>query len=441
MLQYLYTKTPLYFFVQSFWRDEAFSYLMASKNIIDIIFLAAKDFSPPLYYILLHYWMQILGNSEIIIRSLSFLFFGLTLYIVFDILTQINKLSIIKGLFYLLLFILNPLLNYYAFEARMYSMLGFFATLSFYAFYKKKQKLYILATVLGLYTHYFMTLILLSQAIWLFFHTDRKKYIRALIPTITSFLFFLPWVIFMLTQLAHNNSFWVPKPKISDLLYLPGILYTGYEKDFGYQNHGILGYTSLVSIITMLIGGLIIFTTIFLLKKKKRHPVLDLYLLWTFVPTLLVFVISLFYESYYLPRYLLFSSIGMLLLVIYLLETYPKYLRLLMIGVMLYFTLQYQTINIKYRQKYIFYTMSKEIKLLMRPNDYIYVTDVKDFHVAQYYFGADKVLIFKEPYSDIPQFVGKVLIKPTDITYLLPYYPQKAFIITYNNWYRIATQL
>jgi uncharacterized membrane protein len=75
MLDYLFTKTPLIFLTQNLWRDEAFSYLLAKEPISKMLPLTAGDFSPPLYYIVLHYWMSIFGTSEVALRSLSTLFF------------------------------------------------------------------------------------------------------------------------------------------------------------------------------------------------------------------------------------------------------------------------------------------------------------------------------------------------------------------------------
>ncbi|PIW73452.1 hypothetical protein CO005_01355, partial [Candidatus Roizmanbacteria bacterium CG_4_8_14_3_um_filter_34_9] len=68
MLNFLFTKTPLFFLTQPFWRDEAFSYFMAKKNIFEMLLLTAKDFNPPLYYFILHFWMNIFGSSEIALR-------------------------------------------------------------------------------------------------------------------------------------------------------------------------------------------------------------------------------------------------------------------------------------------------------------------------------------------------------------------------------------
>ena len=93
MLSFIFSKTPLSFFVQSLWRDEAFSYLLAKKNIIEIIFLTAKDYNPPLYYLILHFWIKIFGHSEIALRSLSLIFYWATIYIVFLFLTEIFKIK------------------------------------------------------------------------------------------------------------------------------------------------------------------------------------------------------------------------------------------------------------------------------------------------------------------------------------------------------------
>ena len=163
MLAFLFTQSPLAFLIQSFWRDEAFSYFLAKKNIFEIIGLSASDFNPPLYYIIMHYWQKIFGPSEISLRGFSFIFFWATLYIIFLFLQEIFRLNFRKSILYLLLFLINPFLNYYAFEARNYTLLAFFATLSYFALAKKNYRLYIWSTVLGLYTHYFMLFVVFSQ--------------------------------------------------------------------------------------------------------------------------------------------------------------------------------------------------------------------------------------------------------------------------------------
>src|SRR3990167_9231938 len=80
MLSWLLTHSPLLDFTQSLWRDEAFSILAAQRPIS--FFFNNLTFEPPVYYILLHMWMKMFGQSEIAARSLSPVAFALATYIV-----------------------------------------------------------------------------------------------------------------------------------------------------------------------------------------------------------------------------------------------------------------------------------------------------------------------------------------------------------------------
>lgn len=57
---------------QSLWLDEAASVSFASGGVLFILQSTFyKEPNPPLYYILLHFWMNIFGSSELAVRSLS----------------------------------------------------------------------------------------------------------------------------------------------------------------------------------------------------------------------------------------------------------------------------------------------------------------------------------------------------------------------------------
>lgn len=128
---------------QSLWRDEAFSALISLKNPLEIISLSMRDTTPPLYYLLLHYWILMFGTSEVSLRSLSFLFHLLLVLIVFFITKKLIKSRFVQ---FIIAFstLLNPFLLQYAFEARPYSLLAFLSVLSIYLAISKK---YILSSV------------------------------------------------------------------------------------------------------------------------------------------------------------------------------------------------------------------------------------------------------------------------------------------------------
>ncbi len=412
MINWLFTKTPLVFLIQSFWRDEAFSYFLAKKNLFEIIFLSLKDFSPPLYYLILHFWMKIFGSSEIALRLMSLIFFWLTTYVFFIFLTDILKLKVSKAFFYLIFFIINPLQLYYGFEARSYSMFSFFSLTSFYFLFKNNKKMYLLSTILGLYTHYFMIFVLAIQ----YFVFKSKNQIIA-------FLSFLPWLIFtLINKNFFNESFWIKKTQLKDMINFVGNLYTGYEYDFKFFDKNIFKLSLFLLII--------IFTIIFFkLKNKKEKLFLKTLIIWSVIAPFLITIIS-FIKPVFLPRYLIFANTGLLILLIYILEKYPKIIKFITIIILLIITIKYNQLQIKERKKINLKKSILEIKSLMKKNDYLYVTDELDFFTAQYYLDENRVYIWGKTYEEIPNYVGKVLIDKNKVKNLLPFYPQKAFILT-----------
>jgi len=439
MLNFLFANTPLKFFIQSLWRDEAFSYLLAKRNLFEIAVLTAKDANPPLYYWLIHCWMNVFGSSEIALRSLSLIFFFATIYIADLFLTGVMKLNRAKRVFYLILTGLNPLLLYYAFEARMYTMLAFFAALSFYAFYKRNKRLYFVSTILGLYTHYFMLLVVLTQITNEFINQKKHIFSFKKIKTILITLgLFFPWIVFVISQKQNSIvSFWVSRPNLSEIFILPSIIYTGYEKGFRFLSlkpgHMIaFGFFSFLLLAIVALG--------FIKTKEHRHlsAIFQFFFLWAFLAPFAIFIFS-FFKSLFLPRYLIISTIGFQLLIIFILERIKFPIRMFLYFTIIIYVFSYQMLLLKYRSKTNFAGPIREIKSLAEPDDFLYVTTELDFHVAQYYFGENRVYIYGKSYEEIPWFVGKILIPENKIINELPVYPRKAFILKPNAAYSIKT--
>src|SRR3989338_2243139 len=119
MLEFFFFHTPVFYLIQSLWRDEAFSYFMALPSIGQIIVNTAADFNPPLYYIFLHLWIVFISSSDIGMRILSFIAHAFTVYFAF----LFGRVLFSRRVaFFVAVFIFfNPMLLYYAFEIRMYS--------------------------------------------------------------------------------------------------------------------------------------------------------------------------------------------------------------------------------------------------------------------------------------------------------------------------------
>ena len=66
---------------QSIWLDEACSIYYSQQPLSHI--LGLKDNTPPLYYLLLNFWMQINGNSEFSTRLLSTFLGTIAIYVIY----------------------------------------------------------------------------------------------------------------------------------------------------------------------------------------------------------------------------------------------------------------------------------------------------------------------------------------------------------------------
>lgn len=447
MIAFLFTHTPLKYFIDSIWRDEAFSYLLAKKPVAEILQITSQDFNPPLYYLTLHYWMEVFGTSEIAMRSLSLLFYVLGAFVVFECIKLIFKASFRSSVLYFLLFLLNPILLFYAFEARMYSMLFFFSTASFYLFYTKKRWPYLLVTILGLYTHYFMLLVVAAQMVYVVVHVlVEKQYItkdvlkniaRELVYPITALLAFIPWMAYFFFQnAALSSDFWIDELEKDQVRYMPSYVYTGLRRDvwISFQDNPLTyEIFKAFTYLYYFVAGLGFFQT---WKKKEQFRIYILLICWVAVPLLIVHILGDI-KPLFLPRYLIFTATGISLLFIFVISQLNVVLKTVILIAFIAFNLHFQSIQMDLRDKGDMKQSVKEIQTLMKERDKVYVTSELDFHTAQYYFGEDRVFIVNKPYDEIPSYVGKVLIPEDKVLFTYPVYPDKAIILDESGSYYV----
>lgn len=431
MVNFLFQNTPLSFMIQSFWRDEAFSYLLAKKSIGEIIVLTARDFNPPFYYLLLHFWIKIFGSSEIMLRSLSLIFYWGIIYISFLFIERIFKIKNQLRIFlYLFLVMTNPLLIYYAFEARMYTLFAFLSILSCYSLIRKNKKIYIFSTILNFYTHYFAIFIYLFQFFYFLFSFKKKnllinkKNFWFFIPL----LLFLPW-IFYIKNFLNTESFWIKRLTLDKFFLSLIYIYTGYEDWFNFFKDKIFFLGSFLNITVF------IFLIRFIKKNKKKDWEIFLYF-WSMVGLFFPLLIS-FIKPIFLPRYFISFTVIFTLFLIGNLRDLNKKISLILVLIILSTNFYFNYWQIQKRKKLDLGKTIKEIKKIANKNDYLYVVDVLDFHTAQYYFGEEKVFIYNKSYEEIPSYVGKVLIERNNIAYQLPVYPRKAFVLYSDGHYEI----
>lgn len=162
--------------VQSLWNDEGTSVALARLSLPAVISGAAHDIHPPLYYLLLHYWMTLAGDGEFGLRFLSVLAGVLLVAVTFRVARMFfdQEVAIIAAF----LSAVSAFQLYYSQETRMYVLVALWCAFSVWSMARLLLKsnglaiapwlAYLLTTIAALYTHYFaFTLVLFENLAFL----------------------------------------------------------------------------------------------------------------------------------------------------------------------------------------------------------------------------------------------------------------------------------
>lgn len=403
-----YLKIPFVYLTQSLWRDEAFSYVMARSRVFDVIIFTSRDFNPPLYYIFLHFWLKFFGGTEISMRSLSFLFHLLTSYVIYKFVEKLFSRRL--GFFAFLLTLLNPMLLYYAFEARMYSMLAFFSAVSMYFFYFKKWGLWFLVSICGIYTHLFFWLTIIVQVIFSIKIKSLKSFLLKFIFLLVSFF---PWVPSLVNQLFRGSqSFWVNKIDLQLVMSSVGNIFSSYEGTPG----GLWTWTALLSLLLVLL-------CLFNYFKKRDHFTI-LAIIWLFLPLSLVLFVS-FWKPIFVNRYLIFLVIPMIFTIVEFMDYFKKY-RLVLFGLFLGLELFINSLGHYYLKTDIRESVRKALMRMGRDDILVSRTPLTYFE-ANYYSNFKAYLY--SPTNNIPSFLGAVLIDKNKILPDLKIFQGEVYLI------------
>lgn len=424
-----FQNTPFLWLFQSYWRDEAFSVLLAQKPFFELINITARDFSPPLYYIMLKYWIMLWGSSEVATRSFSILAFTILFTTLLIYFWGVEKLNFVKVAIVGLTILLSPILTYYAFEARMYAWAALFATASWLALFRKKYPHFVLLSVLGLYTQYFQLLVILSQFAYIVTSEitrskNRSDFFKLFLktwgmPFLKIGIMFLPWVIFVIiSHSSSTTSFWIKKPSLDLVANTPAVLTTGYEKDFNIM-FGLLELSVPIYIL-ILVSAI---SQIKIPTKSSNYFSSEhfAHTLWFLLPATLVSVLSVFGPSLYLPRYLIVSSPAFFFFITDELKKKRLIFSVILMAIILLQLKNYQDLQIKYRTKEDFRKIFAKINNETKKGDVLYLESELDFHLAQYYFKyPEKVYVVGKPYSELPPYVGKSMIPESSVSVSRP---------------------
>jgi mannosyltransferase len=214
-----------------FWIDEGLSVGIADRPLTEIPEVLRLDGSPPLYYMLLHVWMQVAGSSEEAVRWLS---------VICSLIAVPVAWWAARGLFgtragwmAAVLAATNPFFTQYAQEGRMYALLALLALVAAAAFgraFAWRSRgwaiVYAVALAAMLYTHNWALFFgAACGLVWLYLLYGARERRELLIIGAIAFggglALYLPWLPTLMYQVAHTGAPWSEAPTVLSLLSTP----------------------------------------------------------------------------------------------------------------------------------------------------------------------------------------------------------------------------
>ena len=403
------------YLTRGFWGDEAWTAGISRLPIKEIISITSQDFHPPFYYFLVHIFGAPSGFAEVPVRLISTFFFLLVPIVSFLLVRKFwstkNHPSRLSSLLTSLLLLTSPILLTYAFEARSYGLLAFESVLSAYIFWMAKDErkghygwriAYFLLGSMMVYTHYYAWFILASHAFYLLLF-ERKKIIPLLLSALGILAVQAPWLPTLFGQTKSvAGDYWIgainERTHAEFFLRITGgDVTTVWQKPLAY----IIGLTVLAHI---------------LYKLFKKNLTLEhkFLLTWTLIPTILPTVLSLLLFPFFFYRYLIFTSIPLLILFIYALKDLPCLLpKLSRLRLVFFFLL---LLYLQLRVDYKIFSQhprsmreaTKELYQTKVPGDGPVYTVLPSFAEVMYYTAPhDQIIVSPE---GLVQFSGKSLL-------------------------------
>jgi len=317
---------------ESIWYDEAGSVMYAELNIFQLLeTVASHDCTPPLYYVILHYWIGLFGESEFTIRLFSVIISLSSIYVLYKVGTLLFNKNV--GLLSSLILAVSSFHIYYTQEARSYGLMVLLTLLSFYFLIKilKKRKLaasigYIIASILLMYTHLYGLFVVIAQnifllTVFLFLHkTLELNFRKWILFQCALVIAYIPWIFFgLIKQITFVQHYhWYAAPKVTH------IIKSFYEYSGSRSLLIVFLALSFLSIVSFkrTENGHIDWKNLFnsiedrklVLSISNANKIYFL-LVWLFTPIILPFLISIFITPIYVIRHTITASLAFYLLV------------------------------------------------------------------------------------------------------------------------------
>lgn len=289
--------------------DDVFSIFLSERSLPEVISGTAADTMPPLYYILLHFWLQISG-SVWFIRLLSILL-SLAGIALLYLLAQRWSGKVAAG-WAAALAAISPLSIYHAQDVRMYALLVA-AQLAYLWFFTRILAAegtgrlclgcwagLVLSGAAAMYSHNVAVFALAVPSIYLILRRRWSLLLRIASAQLLIGLLSLPWLLLLPGQIAKVQKAWtLPRPGIAELIQAVIMLVAALPLPMM-----LLGAALFLSLVILAVLAIEVW------KGRKDQPGAVFWLVALLVPPAALFCASYFVKPVFIPRAFLVSSMA-----------------------------------------------------------------------------------------------------------------------------------
>lgn len=288
--------------------DEPFTIFHAQQSIWHILSMPAQgEPNPPLFTLLLHFWIKMTGIGPVAVRLLPLLFNSLT--VLFLYFSGKRFFGFWAGVLASGMFLFSSFHFFHGLEVRTYSLLSLATASSLYFILhllkepgSRKLTIALIVSNLALvYSHYFGWFVVIMQLAWVLFYIREKNiYRNILISFGVTVIAYLPFFLILFRQfLKSSQGTWVEPPKSGE--------------EYFYQLQHFFNHSEVFNAVLWVLASGVVYMT-FMKSWKSINKDLLILFLWWFVPFTMMFFVS-FEIPVFISRYLIFISVGLYLFV------------------------------------------------------------------------------------------------------------------------------
>jgi uncharacterized membrane protein len=367
----------------SLWSDEMVSVSLARMPVTEMIRRNVDlQTNPPLFELILHGWIKLLGDSEVAVRALPALLGIAGVFVAYVLVRRLIGWR--AGLAAMLLAAVSPVLVEYAQECRAYTLSIFLGLLSCDLFVRllrrpnqRLQVAYVLVSALALYAHLFAAFTLLAQHLAYLLQLRRRRDRLPLRPrawlmsNVAIACLFAPFAATVI-HWARNVSGQFPVKSV-----------TLDDVARSYWIYG--GSTGLFILIIALVAFGVAH-----LRRTRRRTGLALLLGLMLLPVVMPVIIAMLSRPVYMPRYGMMASVALCALAGAGAVALPRVLGVAMLAAIVVispFATAADISKADWREAGDFLTRN------MRPNDLAVVSASASKRLFNYYVDRDDVVL------------------------------------------------